>query len=140
MFGPISLLFDTCFDLGCGIHFQTILDRYGVDVQNLGSALQRIWYMFVTISIPYRDCLRLFFLSVCFSFCFMSFIITHFSTLKKTLQPHNTETITFLVCLLTLQFSGISQVISQRKELTKRLCIFLRGYPPWYFLLAFEYL
>ena len=74
MFGPISLLFDTCFDLGCGIYFQTILDRHGVDVQNLGSALQRIWYMFVTISVPCRDDLRLiFFLFVSvFVLCLLS--------------------------------------------------------------------
>jgi hypothetical protein len=84
--------FDTCFDLGCGIHFQTILDRYGVDVQNLGSALQRIWYLFVTISVPYRDYLQLFFLSVCFSFCFMSFVITHFSTLKIIATPQHWNT------------------------------------------------
>ena len=139
-FGPITLLFDTCSDLGCGIHFQTILDRYGVDVQNLGSALQRIWYMFVTISVPYRDYLRLIFLSVCFSFCFMSFIITHLLTLLKNIAtPQHWNTYFSGMFANPAFFWNISLVLAAQGS--KQLPFtFLLGCPPCYFFPVFEYL
>ena len=74
MFGPISFLFDTCFDLGCGINFQTILDRYGVGVQNLGplcseSGICLLPFQYHTETI--YDCFFFLFVSA-FVLCFLS--------------------------------------------------------------------